>query len=154
MVARIGLSLGRQRITSKVSPHQSGYVVAIRNQMKGITKELERLIKNVEGATPEALKFGLQPIFDKSQKYVPVDKGRLKRSGFLNTSKTSRGARANIGYDAGGRLGYASIVHERTDVRHTAPTSAKFLEKAVNEHLQDIQPRMIRHIRSRTGLKE
>lgn len=152
MATRSRMSVGRVRVTRVVSPAEAGYIRAMRNQMKTIEQAITAKINQIQGATPAALKYATQPIFDKSQVYVPVDKGPLKASGFHTTERTAKGARVNIGYGKGGNPPYAVFVHERLDLAHDAPTRAKFLEQAANEHISQIVPRAARYLKKATGL--
>jgi len=120
--------------------------------MDAIRNNLLKVIDGIEKANPDALVFGLQPIFDESQRLVPVDRGRLKASGFIEKRQGVREASAAIGYDRHGKLGYGAFVHERLDLRHAPPTQAKFLETAVNTHGGDFQRRYVLFIQRETGL--
>lgn len=153
----VRVSIGRQRISAvrrAASPAESRYAFMIRDQMNTIRENLKSVIREIEGATPEALVFGLQPIFDESQRLVPELTGALKASGFLEVQPSTTGGAAAIGYAKGGTPRYAAIVHERVWVSHAAPTQAKFLEEAVNQHFNEIAPRVISFIRTRTGLTD
>lgn len=152
MANMLQLNVGRQRITRVLSPAEGNYVEAIKEQVNVVKENLRKVIAHIENVTPEAIRYGLQPIFDKSQEYVPVDKGPLKRSGFIETRKTASGTAAAIGYGRYGRPTYAGIVHERMDFRHAPPTRAKFLEAAVNEHIGDFQRRVALYLTKATGI--
>lgn len=104
--------------------------------------KLTRLINKIEGATPAALEYALEPMFDKSWLYTPVDTGALKLSGYLEAEQTPRGATAVIGYAADGNPGYAVFVHEMIGFKHEPPTRSKFLEAAMYEHLDEVLPRV------------
>lgn len=121
-------------------------------QMESIRKNLLSVIRKIENATVPALIHGMQPIFDESQVLVPVKTGELKRSGFLVAERRGGGVSAAIGYAKKGNPMYAIIQHERLDFSHTAPTQAKYLEEAVNRHLDKIQPRVAAFIRKEVGL--
>tara|TARA_Y100000310_G_scaffold335584_1_gene417959 strand:- start:1358 stop:1840 length:483 start_codon:yes stop_codon:yes gene_type:complete len=152
----IKVSVGRQRIHSGIAekrPSEAGYAANIGMQMRAIRDRLKGVVAGIENATPDALVFALQPIFDKSQVYVPVETMRLKNSGFLETVKTMQGASAAIGYAKGGNPFYAAFVHERIWVQHKTPTRAKFLEAAVNEHISEVGPRYVSFVQGATGLK-
>lgn len=154
MAGNLNLSVGRVRVTRATHPSEAGYVVSIRNQMKLLQANLLKVIDHVNAVTPEALVFGLQPIFDESQRLVPVDKGPLKASGFIETRKTAHGAQAAMGYGRYGRVGYAAFVHERLDIRHRSPTQAKFLETAINTKLDTFARRVVLYYQRSTGIKE
>jgi hypothetical protein len=84
----------------------------------------------------------LRPTFELSQKYVPVDTGELKASGYLRSGSQGKRKLAEMGYGRGGQAPYATFVHERTDIAHKAPTSAKFLQRALDEDYYAILPRI------------
>lgn len=154
MAGPLGFNVGRVRVTRVVSPSEAGYIRSIRNQMKGIIENFQKVIERIENVTPEALVFGVQPIFDKSQELVPVDTGRLKASGFVVTRDTARGVGVFVGYGRFGKPHYAGFVHERLDVRHAAGKQAKFLEAAINEHIGTFERRVALFISRETGLKK
>lgn len=136
---RIGKRFGRRR-------------QEVQKSMRNIERRLERALRDVRNATPDALLHALKPVFDTSQQLVPVKTGRLKESGFMEAERTSQGARATIGYAADGDPFYATIVHERLDVQHASPTQAKFLEEAFNRHEDKIAPRVASFLREKVGL--
>lgn len=115
----------------------------LRAQMASIEKKVTQAIQNIDNLIPEAIRYGLQPIYDKSQIYVPVLTGDLKASGFIVTSKTSRGASGAVVYGTANDPFYAIWVHERLDLNHKSPTQAKFLEAAVHEELHKVRPRIV-----------
>lgn len=148
----LNLNVGRSRITSVVGPSEANYIQSIRNQMKVLQANLLKVIDAIETVTPQALKYGLQPIFDESQRLVPVDTGKLKRSGFLEVRRTARGGQAAMGYGRYGRPTYAAFVHERLDIRHAGATQAKFLEQAVHTHIDDFRRRVVLYYQKQTGI--
>lgn len=154
MADPLGIQVGRQRVTRVVSPSEAGYIRSIRGQMSGIMKNMLKLIEGIENATPDAIRFGLQPIFDESQRLVPVDTSRLKDSGYVEVRTEGRSGRvrAEIGYGLYGKPHYAGIVHERLDVRHAGATQAKYLEAAINSHIGTFVRRVALHVQKRTGL--
>lgn len=106
-------------------------------------RRLARIIKKIEGATPEALLYALEPMFDKSWMYTPVATGALKLSGELEAEQTRWGATAVIRYGADGDPKYTIFVHEMVEYQHAPPTRAKFLEAAMNEHIDEV-PQLVR----------
>ena len=144
MAAQLKLNVGRERITVAAHPSEAGYIRGIRAQMEAIRKNMEHVIKHIEGVTPEAIAWGLQPIMDKSQELVPVDTGTLKRSGFIETRRTAGGTIAAIGYGRHGIPHYTAFVHENLLVRHAKGKSAKFLEIAIQEKIGDFRRRVER----------
>jgi len=142
MAAILQLNVGRQRRTSVVGPSESAYIGQIQAQLRLIRENMLKVTKHIENVTPEAIEFGLKPILEESQRLVPVDTGRLKRSGFVETRQTAGGTVAAIGYGRYGRPTYAAFVHENLNVRHAPPTQAKFLEVAVNTKIGDFGRRV------------
>lgn len=154
MAGQLGLTVGRVRVTNVPSPSEAQYIRIIREQMDTVKGNMLKLIERIEGVTPEAIRFGLQPIFDESQRLVPVDKGDLKRSGFVEVRTTGSGrVSAEIGYGRFGVPHYAGFVHERLDFRHAPPTQALFLKAAVDKHISDFVRRVAMYIKQQTGLK-
>lgn len=151
-MARISFPIGYQRIPASTRPSQASYTRAIRSQMEQIIKNAQAVIAAIEGDSIDALKYALEPIYDESQILVPVDTGRLKASGFIEARKTGRGVTGAVGYGKGGDPYYAVYVHEHLELRHEAPTQAKFLEEAVNRHIDEIPERYAEYIRNSTGL--
>lgn len=154
MAGPLGFNVGRVRVTVAAQPSEAGYIRSIREQMKVIIGNVRKVIDRIEEVTPEALVFGVQPIFDKSQELVPVDTGRLKASGFIETRDTAAGVGVFVGYGRFGIPHYAGFVHERLDLRHATGKQAKFLEAAVNEHIGDFERRVALFISRETGLKK
>ncbi len=148
------INVGRQRVTKVTSPSEGNYTRLIRVQMRAIRDNLLKVVEGIEGVTPAALIFGLQPIFDESQILVPVATGRLKRSGFLQAERSSTGSVAAVGYGKGGNPFYAGRVHERLDFRHKPPTQAKYLEEAVNRRISVLPERVVAFIKSTTGIAD
>jgi hypothetical protein len=62
------------------------------------------------------------------------------------------GTQAAIGYGRYGRPRYAAFVHENMNMRHAAPTQAKFLETAVNTKIDDFRRRVILFLKQSTGI--
>lgn len=123
----------------------------INRQFDRIMRNLDKKIKEIEGATLEGMVEAMEPIFETSQEYVPVKTGELALSGFLEIDDTVKHPRVVIGYAARGKPDYAVIVHENLEVQHAHPTRAKYLETAVAEHFDDILPRVHRHVKSSVG---
>lgn len=84
-------------------------------------------------------------VYRKSQKLVPVDKGRLKASGRYGVSGVGRAAKAFVEY-GGPDAPYALYVHEDMTKRHPVG-QAKFVEDAVRQTrgtMASIMRRMIK----------
>ncbi len=74
------------------------------------------------------------------------------QSHFLEVRKIQSGVRAYIGYAKGDNPHYAFIVHERMDVRHAPPTTAKYLQIAVQNHQGEIVNRYSSFVKNSVGL--
>lgn len=118
------------------------YYDAARGSLSGVIDEVNRFLDHYSNVSGDLAAKALEPTFELSQYYVPVDTGALKRSGEL-VSKTVRGKGvAEIVYARSGRPHYAMFVHEIMSYGHTPPTRAKFLESAIKEDLQNIKSRL------------
>ena len=71
---------------------------------------------------------------------LPVETGRLKDSGRVETTKTASGTFTDIVF-GGPEAPYATQVHERVDIRHETG-QAKYLETAVRETSRGMTRRM------------
>ena len=150
---QLRVQLGRVRTSARAMPLEAGYTAQVNSQMKTLRDNLLKVIEGIENATADALVYGMLPIYDESQRLVPKKTGKLMISGFLGADKVSGGARANIGYAAGGDPFYAALQHERLDFNHASPTQAKYLEAAVNQHINEIQPRVSEFLGISTGMR-
>lgn len=113
------------------------FQASAREQMAEIIRRYRNLINRLKTVTPEAMEEALQPVYDKSQEYCPVDTGALINSGVVEITKTSGGK--TVGYIKYGDAvaWYAAIVHERMDLNHEPPTRAKFLQSALEEEFDN-----------------
>ena len=141
-VPTLQLNVGRQRHTKVVGPSEAAYMSQIQAQLRELRENMLKVVQHVDKVTPEAILYGLKPIMDESQRLVPVDTGTLKRSGFMEVRRTAGGIAAAIGYGRYGRPTYTAFVHENLNVRHRAPTQAKFLEVAINTKIGDFRRRV------------
>ena len=121
--------------------------------MADIVNRYRQLIAHAVGVTPEFLVFALQPVFDKSQEYVPVRTGALKRSGYIEAQQQSGGAIAEVGYARGGQPQYATLVHELVDIPHAPPTRSKFLQAALEEEFPRVQQTVLEGYRGILGIE-
>ncbi len=125
--------VGPQRLTGSNPPWQAGYTRSIHSQMVKVERNYTRLIETLQANTEVVVRQMLQPVFDRSQELVPVDKGPLKASGYIETQMRRGRVVGEVGYGRGGVPPYAVIVHEDLSVQHAEPTQAKFLEQAADE---------------------
>lgn len=121
--------------------------IAIMEAFQEFCDDLEEVV------LPSVMVAALEPTLQLSQVYVPVDTGELKESGYLEEVRRGKGsARAEIGYGKNGQAPYALYVHEMTDIPHKAPTSAKYLERAIDEDYFAILNRIVKGVKESTGL--
>ncbi len=119
---------------------------------------LKGLMQAVEGSMPDLIfDWILEPIYDRSQEYVPVDTGRLKASGYIETAEEDGIIAGEVGYAPYGDPYYATAVHEVEEWNHAPPTRAKYLEDAVKEVLGNGQAlrdviRQLKDILQRKGI--
>ncbi len=155
MARRVRLTVGYRSLHRDVAPDMPslpGYTRAIRNRMAKIEKAITTELNRVEGLTPAAVEYALEPAYALSQAYVPEDTGALKESGFIQTERKAHGAVGVVGYGQAGKPIYAVFVHERTDQQHKPPERAKFLEEAVNKTRHKIVPRAAEFLKNNTGV--
>jgi len=138
------ITIGRVRANRRViSPSEARYVESMREQAEELSGAIQAVIDRFPTATREAIKEGLDPIYDLSQEYCPVgETENLINSAFMEDRDRAVGPMVVIGYAKHGKPHYAAIVHERTWVKHAGARasgarakSAKFLERAVNERI-------------------
>lgn len=103
-------------------------------------RALDRVIEAAEEGAKEFTEGMADSVLDLSQIYVPVDTGKLKRSGRVEKDRRRSGAQATVTY-GGSSYGvdYGVYVHEippdtggrwGTGNKHRPPTRYKFLETA------------------------
>lgn len=151
MVSRFTARIGRQTIGAYVPGNEAAYTRQTRASMSHIIREFERFVNHMEDVTPEILMHALKPAFDLSQKYVPVDTGALRKSGYLETVSFRGSPKVEIGYGRSGVPFYAGAVHENLEWAHKAPTQAKFLQRALEESQPQVQARIIEGLKQGAG---
>lgn len=96
-----------------------------------ILKEYVDAVPKIANAAPAAVRYGLQPVVEESQRLVPVMHGYLKDSLHIREEKLAHGTRVSIIYGFGNRSKhYAVAVHERPDAQHARPTQWQYLRDA------------------------
>jgi hypothetical protein len=135
------------------SPVDMDYTQQIRSQMDDIISNFRTIQGAVPGLGVHALQHALSPIYDTSQELVPVDTGKLKASGYIEVQQEGSELTGNVGYARDNDPFYAVIVHERLDLRHEPPTQAKFLEEAINRHIDEIPERFAEYMREALGME-
>lgn len=133
MARRINFFMGKQRYTGASADTSAAQASALfQSSMDDLMRSLDSFIQEMEGVLPEILIEALEPTFGKSLEQVPQDTGDLHDSGYLEAERYYGGSRVSMGYDKGGRLGYAIFVHEMP-YKHAAPTKSKFLQDPLDE---------------------
>ena len=147
---RVGL--GHSRVNSvNMWASEPGYINAMNKVIKGLEQELLDIMEMWETEAPDVMMEALQPVFERSQFYVPKKTGELMRSGYLEVTSRKGEPRVEIGYARGGKPRYAVMVHEMPTY-HAAPTSYKFLERAIMEDLNGIYQRLGAAYAARLGM--
>ncbi len=123
------------------------YTQSARQSMAAIINRVNAIFEGTKARLPGVLEDALAPTFELSQNYCPVKTGALKESGSLTSGVKNNKAFASISYGAGGKVHYAAIVHERTDMRHNFPTRSKYLQAALEEDLEGIRDRVVNSLR-------
>jgi len=102
--------------------------------MATVLENYTKLIRHLRTVTPDALLNALDPVFQKSQEYVPVKTGSLQSSGVMRVEGEGNNLEGSIVY--GNPVAwYAAIVHEYVWLNHEPPTRAKYLQAALEEEL-------------------
>jgi hypothetical protein len=116
----------------------------LKAHVEGI-QEIERKLQDLVRKYPEAAatatyQEGLALLAD-SVKEVPVDTGRLRRTGYVDAPTDARDPKVVVGYGTD----YALPVHERTEVHHPVG-KAKFLIDPMLLRSSGYRDRMIQRI--------
>ncbi len=143
MVVNVKINIGRKKIPKNLDPTLANYTRQVRDQTRAIVEDLKFFYAQLEDVTPEILKDALKPVFEESQRVVPVDTRKLKLSGYLEARADPKGGTVEIGYARAGQPEYAVIVHENMDFFHDPPTKSKFLEGPLNEMFFEVQRSII-----------
>ncbi len=117
------------------------------NPGTAVEQSFRSFTEAARAASPEVLMHALEPAFDLSQKWVPVDTGKLKSSGYLEILRRGKTPTVQMGYGKRGNPNYAIAVHENLVWRHKAPTRAKFLQEAINSEVGNINNRIVASFR-------
>ena len=152
MVTRFKGVVGHARIGKTVGPTEAGFTRSVRQQIDAVINRYKDFVDHLILESPEILLGALQPTFDLSQVYVPVQEGILKDSGYLEMATSRARTQVEIGYARGGQPDYAVYVHEHPEMLHTAPTRYKFLEAALEEDFDNVQARIIEGYKVTSGV--
>lgn len=109
-----------------------------------VVQRLEDYRRKLTEATGAALYQEALAVMAVSQRQVPVDTGRLRATATVGGPvDTGNGPEVPLGYGTD----YALYVHERTDMRHNAPTKAKFLEDPLRAAAVGFKERLAKRIK-------
>lgn len=145
----------RRRVNAYVGPNNG---MAAGKSGRALSDMLIGILDQVYDASEEIMLEALEPTFEKSQMYCPVETGKLKNSGYLEVNAFRGNPRVEIGYGFGGspknKMGkpYTAYVHEMLELKHEPPTRAKWLQAAVMEDLDLIMERLSIGYKTSLGL--
>ncbi len=140
---RLTLTMGLKSVRIPQYASEPGYVSAVNQAVNALTKELLSIVDQFEDVTPDIMVGVLTPAFELSKVYCPKLTGDLVESAFLEVVGGKKSPRVAMGYAKGGSPRYAVLQHEDLEFRHAEPTQAKFLERAINESLDDMATALI-----------
>jgi hypothetical protein len=115
-------------------------------------EQLQRALRQYGDGSTRALGGALyreaeEIMADSKDKYVPVDIGVLRASGFVDLPEISGNrARVQLGY-GGAAEEYAFVQHERLDFHHIVG-QAKYLERPMLEAASGLESRLAADLRS------
>jgi hypothetical protein len=97
-----------------------------------------------EAASRRALQLGAEHILTEANDRVPHEYGDLMRSGDVDTGEDISGElAASISYDTP----YAVMQHENLDLEHKNGREAKWLERTMNDEMDEVQAFMARELK-------
>lgn len=105
-------------------------------------KNLEKKINDIPNKTMKGIKKSMDLVYIKSQPLVPVDTGKLKKSGKVVRLKNGYELKYqsfNKDYD------YAPIQHENKHFRHRVG-QAKYLEEPVELSMEEIKKIILQEV--------
>lgn len=134
-VADLGQRLPGAVRPGSVAAFRKTFTKGARSSMAEIIKRYEQLIRSLEAATPTILANAMQPVYNRSQVYVPKKTGALMSSAQLLAGTDERGRPMVSLVYGNADTPYAAIVHELVHLNHVSPTRAKYLQAAMEEEL-------------------
>lgn len=147
-ITRINIGRNNIRVDGDSS---DALAVNMQAGFRELAADLKAFTDTLEGYLPEDLAAALAPTLELSMVYCPKDTGALVESAYLATEKYRGGVRVEIGYARNNTPDYAVYVHEMP-YQHEAPTSDKFLQRAIDEDFFNIPQRVVANLRARMGL--
>ncbi len=120
----------------------------LKASLKKLEKQIQVKIDSVKDVSEEALLSLGQDILDRSLEIVPIDTGALKKSAFIESSKTTSGPSVTLGYNKDGSAPHAVFAHEIGPYKSptTPGTQYKFLEQPLHEKIPEIVKILRRNI--------
>jgi len=100
--------------------------------LNSVLKSLQKISITVQNEFRNKEYITTKKIFDDSQKLVPVDTGKLKKSGKVSYNKNGA---STVEY----KNDYAVFVHEDLNANHKKGTQAKFLEIPFIKHTKKLK---------------
>ena len=137
------INIGKQFSRAPMFPSEPGYVAQMAEQSKAMTEALLAVLDAFEDATPDIMLNALEPTKALAEYYTPKDTHALVNSAYLEVTSFRGKPRVELGFARGGFPHYAVYVHEHLEMKHEKPTSAKFLQRALQEDLSGIEKRLI-----------
>ena len=123
----------------------------LKQAFKTLEDDLIWYLNQLEDWLPNDLALALEPTLALSREYCPKDTMALVNSSYLEVEKFRGSPRVEIGYGRGGDPPYAIYVHE-IPATHDAPTSDKFLQRAIDEDWANVLTRITQNLKLRTGI--
>lgn len=100
-------------------------------------KNLEAKINQIPAKSMKGVEKAIKIIYQSSQPLVPVDTGRLKRSGKITQIENGYQLKYHA-ENPQNKYNYAPIQHENMNFKHKVG-QAKYLEQAVRENMTKIK---------------
>lgn len=151
------ITVGYARLPGRVSPgshasYNKTFSASARESMANVVKRFDALVSKLKNACPDSLETAMMPTLEKARLYCPKDTGELVATGNMISGVNADGtAYCQVSFGGKGKIHYAAIVHERTDLAHEAPTRSKYLQAAVEEDLGKIRRRFSAAIKAQIG---
>lgn len=130
---KLDINIGLRNLRVPQFATEPDFVASVQAMSKTLMTGLNKIINQFDDVSAEIILEAMQPTFEKSQEYCPVQTGALKESGYLEITDFRGVDRVEIGYAKGGEPRYAVVVHEDVETPHAFPTRSKFLQAAMEE---------------------
>lgn len=151
-VPKFNARIGRATLGSSVRPSEAAFTQSSRDAMQAIIREYQAWVEYLDLRAPDILMEALEPTLELAKSYTPYHTGALRDSGYLESSYSRGRSQVEIGFGRGGSPDYTAYVHENLDMQHASPTSAKFLEKALEEDWVNVTERILEGLKEVSGV--